>query len=155
MRSGVLAVGLFAVLSVGVVSCARRDPDATPEGAVRELVLELKQVDGDPARAKTAFDRLSKDTRDNLVERAARYGDASGKRIVPEQMIAPASFIERFEARDLSATITGKYAIVHASGLLDGERAEIPCVYEDGAWRVHISLPPLSPVEMRPRDDVP
>jgi hypothetical protein len=145
-RAAALALLLLA-------GCTRKAPDATPEGAVRELVLAMKQIDGDPARAKEAFDLLAKDTRDNLVLRAERYGAASGKRIAPEQMIAPASFVERFEARDLQATISGKYAVVRASGLLAEERAEIPCVFEDGGWRVHIELPPLSPVETRPRDD--
>jgi hypothetical protein len=86
------------------------------------------------------------------VARAARYGDASGKRIAPEQMLAPASFLQRFEARELHSTITGRYAIVHAAGLLPEERAEIPCVFENGAWHVRIDLPPLPPALQSPRE---
>ena len=68
-------------------------------------------------------------------------------------MIAPASFIERFEAHELRAEIVGAHARVVAVGMLPGERAEIPCVYEDGGWRVQLELPPLQAVELRPRDE--
>lgn len=149
----VRALGLTLALLFGSAGCSRKAPNATPEGAVRELTLALRQLDGDPEHARAAFQLLSKATQDNLVQRADRYGAASGKRIAPELMIAPASFLERFEARELGATITGKYAVVRAAGLLDQERAEIPCVYEDGAWRVHIELPPLPPALVRPRDE--
>jgi hypothetical protein len=152
MRHLLALAGLLLALGSG---CSRKAPNATPEGAVRELVIALRQVDGDPSRAKIAFELLSKETRDNLVTRAERYGAASGKRIAPEQMIAPASFLEHFEARELKATITGRYAVVRAAGLLDDERAEIPCVFEDGSWHVRIELPVLSPVEVRQRDDLP
>jgi SAM-dependent methyltransferase len=30
------------------------------------------------------------------------------------------------------------------------DRAEVPCVLEDGRWRIEIPLPPLAPVEKRP-----
>ncbi len=144
----------LAVLCAAVAAgCSRPSPDATPEGAVRELSLHLARYhDGDPAEAKLAFGLLSRSARENLAARADRFSAASGKRIEPELMIAPASYVSRFEARELSARIEGPYAVVTAVGLLPEERAQIPCVYEDGGWRVHVDLPPLAPVRVLPRE---
>ncbi|MBL9024720.1 MAG: hypothetical protein JNL21_21165 [Myxococcales bacterium] len=142
------------LLGLGALAaCSRPRPDATPEGAVRELTIHLgRYSDGDPTEAKAAFGLLSKEARSELEKRAERYSAASGKRIAPELMIAPASFVSRFEARELSSRIQGPYAVVAAVGLLAEERAEIPCVYEEGGWRVHLVLPPLSPVRVLKRD---
>ena len=140
------------VLLVGA-GCGRKPPNATPEGAVRELVERIRRTGTDSVSAKAAYDLLAKSTQANLNERAERYSNASGKHIAPEAMIAPASFIERFEAHELRAEIVGAHARVVASGLLPGEHAEIPCIYEEGGWRVQIELPPLPPVDIRPRDE--
>ena len=148
-----LAARALLAVSVLFVACSRPGPDATPEGAVRELVIHLGRYgEGDPAEAKAALNLLSKEVRDDLDVRAERYSAASGKRVAPELMIAPASFVSRFEARELSSRIQGPYAIVTAVGLLPEERAEIPCVYEEGGWRVHMILPALSPVRVLKRD---
>jgi hypothetical protein len=136
--------------------CSRPAPNATPEGAVRELTIHLSRYrDGDPAEAKAAFGLLSKAARTELGLRAERYSAASGKRIEPELMLAPASFVSRFEARELASRIQGPYAMVIAVGLLPEEKAEIPCVYEEGGWRVHLELPPLSPVRVLKREGDP
>ncbi|MFO0552146.1 MAG: hypothetical protein U0271_27415 [Polyangiaceae bacterium] len=142
-----------AVLLVG--GCSREAPNATPEGAVTALIEHLRRLDGGAAEAKAAFDLLSKDTQDNLIERAQRYSAASGKHIAPEMMLAPASFTERFEARQLVSEIRGGYAVVRAKGLLPEESAEIHCVYEREGWRVHLDLPPLPPEVVRTRDGDP
>ena len=147
---GRLACALALTL---LVACGRKPPNATPEGAVREFVQRLKLSNGDPASAKVAYELLSKSTQANLVARAERYSAASGKHIAPDAMIAPSSYTERFEAHELRAEIVGAHARVHAAGLLPGERADIPCVFEDGAWRVQIELPPLPPVDVQPRDE--
>jgi hypothetical protein len=149
-RSVGLALALFAVAAT---SCSRKPPNATPEGAVRELLIHLEGYrDGDPAQAKASFELLSKATQENLVARAARFSAASGKRIEPELMIAPASYGSTFDPKALAARIDGPYAIVTARGLLPEERAEIRCVFEDGGWRVHMDLPPLTPLKVLPRD---
>ncbi len=140
------------VALVALAGCGRKPPNATPEGAVRELVERIRRTGTDAVSAKAAYDLLAKSSQANLNARAERYSAASGKHIAPEAMIAPASFVERFEARELSAEIVGSHARVTAAGLLPGERAEIPCVYEDGGWRVQIDLPALPPVEIQPRD---
>jgi hypothetical protein len=142
------AVALVAVVLLG--GCGRRAPNATPDGAVRELVDRLRQAHGDPADAKAAVDLLSKRTQANLAARAQRYSAASGKTIAPEAILAPARFILRFEPQRYTARIAGGYALVEISGRLASDRAQIPCVLEDGAWRVELALPPLPPVQMRP-----
>ncbi len=138
--------------ALAVVACSKKQPNETPEGAVRELIDQLKALDGSPKVAKAAFELLSAEAKQNLVARAERYSAASGKHIEPEMMLAPASFIERFDARHLSSEIRGGYAVVRAQGLLAEQTAEIRCVYEEGGWRVHMDLPPLPPVVVRPRE---
>lgn len=138
---------LAAVLLIG---CGRRAPNATPDGAVRELVERMRRIQGDPAEAKAAYGLLSKRTQQNLVERAKRYSAASGKAITPEAMIAPSRFLLRFEPQRYAAQISGTLARVEVVGLLAGDRATLPCVFEEGSWRVDLTLPSLPPVQMRP-----
>ncbi len=137
-------------MAIALAGCVRRAPTATPEGAVRELVERLRRVRGDSSDAKSAFMLLSSRTQANLSARAERYSAASGKAIAPEAMIAPARFLLRFEPHRYTSKIAGTYALVEVTGLLEGERAQIPCVYEDNTWRVELSLPPLPPVQRRP-----
>jgi hypothetical protein len=138
------------VAAVALCGCGRRAPNATPDGAVRELVDRLRRVHGDPVDAKSAFELLSKRTQANLAVRAQRYSAASGKTIAPEAIIAPARFVLRFEPQRYAARLAGGYALVEITGILASDRAQIPCVLEDGAWRVELALPPLPPVQMRP-----
>jgi len=136
-----------AALSAG---CGRRAPTASPDGAVRELVERMRRVHGDPAEAKAAYELLSRRAQQNLVERAKRYSAASGKAIAPEAMIAPSRFLLRFEPQRYAPRVAGALAHVEVLGLRPGERATVPCVFEEGAWRVDLALPPLPPVKMRP-----
>lgn len=152
-RRAVLLAALSAVPVSG--GCAKKPPDATPEGAVKELIEHLRRLDGSAKNARLAFGLLAEATKKNLRERAERYSQASGKHIEPEMMIAPASYIERFHARVLEAEVRGSYALVRAKGLLNEESAQIPCVYEEGGWRVQIELPPLPAVIVRPREGDP
>jgi hypothetical protein len=141
---------LLVALALTSAGCGRRLPDATPDGAVRELVERLHRVHGDPADAHAAYDLLSKRTQANLSARAQRYSAASGKMIAPEAMLAPSRFLTRFEPQRYTAKIAGAYALVDVTGLLEGEHAQIACVFEDVAWRVELALPPLAPVQLRP-----
>lgn len=141
----------FLVLAVGGAGgCSRRLPNATPDGAVRELVERLQRVHGDPSDAKAAYLLLSKRAQLNLTARAQRYSAASGKTIAPEAMIVPSRFLLRFEPQRFTAQIAGAHALVEVVGLLPQDRALVPCVFEDGAWRVDLALPALPPVQMRP-----
>lgn len=144
--SGIALLALTAALP----ACGRRAPNTSPDVAVRELVERMRRVHGDPAEAKGAYELLSKRAQQNLVERAKRYSAASGKTIAPEAMIVPSRFLVRFEPQRYTAQIAGTSARVDVVGLLASDRASIPCVFEDGGWRVDLALPPLPPVQMRP-----
>ncbi|MFT3770092.1 MAG: hypothetical protein QM820_32080 [Minicystis sp.] len=138
------------LVAAAVTGCGRRVPNTTPDGAVRELVERMRHVQGDPAEAKAAYELLSKRAQQNLVERAKRYSAASGKAIAPEAMLVPSRFLLRFEPQRYTAQVAGTMARVEVVGLLAGDRASIPCVFEEGGWRVDMGLPPLPPVQMRP-----
>jgi hypothetical protein len=135
---------------IATTACSPRPPNATPDGAVRELVERLLRAQGDPADARAAFDLLSKRAQENLASRARRYSAATGKTMTPEAMLVPARFITRFVPQRYSAQLAGAYALVDVVGLLPADHAQIPCVFEDGAWRVDVSLPPLPAVQLRP-----
>lgn len=141
---------LVTVLLV-VTACRQKPINATPEGAVREVVAQLRLVGREETAAKRAFDLLSKVAQQNLIERAERYGAGSGKHIAPEAMLAPFSLVERFEGRDFSSEIVGTRAIVRVRGLLPEESATIPCVYEEGGWKVDVALPVLPPLQVETR----
>jgi hypothetical protein len=148
---GALSLALVACL----VACDARRVDLTPESVVRELLERLKSLHGDKASAAAVFELLSASTRENLQTRSQRYGAASGKNIAPAAMLAPASYLERWHFRELRTKIVGAHALVEVLGFTPDQRAEIPCVYEDGGWRVVIALPPLPEVRVSPREDGP
>lgn len=143
---------IAALAAALLASCRSRAPGATPEGAVREFVERMRRVQGDPADAKAAYELLSNSARDNLKARAERYSAASGKAIAPEAMIVPSLFFLRFEPQRYHARISGTYALVEIQGLMPEDRAQIQCVFEDERWRVDLQMPPLPPIQTRPRD---
>lgn len=144
-------LALLAVTLLVASACRQKPINATPEGAVREVVVQLRLVGREETAAKRAFDLLSKRAQENLVERAERYGAGSGKHIAPEAMLAPFSLVERFEGREFSSETVGMHAIVRVRGLLAEETATIPCVYEDGGWKVDVALPLLAPLQVETR----
>ena len=141
---------LLIALTLTLAGCGRRPANATPDGAVRELVERLRRVHGDAADARAAYELLSKRTQANLSARAQRYSAASGKMIAPEAMLAPSRFLVRFEPQRYVPKIAGAYALVDITGLLEGDHAQIACVFEDDVWHVELALPPLAPVQLRP-----
>ena len=117
---------------------------------MRELVEQLGRFDGDPRDAEALFDLLSERAKKNLRARAERYGAASGRKIAPSAMLVPSRMAPRFTPQLYRAQITGSYALVEVSGVAPSERAEIPCVLEQGVWRVDLVLPELPPMRQRP-----
>jgi hypothetical protein len=140
---------VLAVAALVLAGCGRKPPTATPEGAVRELLERLRVVQGDAPDSKAAFELLSKRAQDNLSARAQRYSAASGKTIAPEAMLVPARFVLRFEPQRFTARVAGASALVEIEGP-EHQRADVPCVLEEGAWHVDLLLPPLPPVQQRP-----
>jgi hypothetical protein len=153
-RTGAVLAVACAVMAIALAGCSRRPPNATPDGAVRELVERMRRLHGDPTDAKAAFELLSRRAKDNLATRAQRYSAATGKAIAPDAMITPSRFLLRFEPQRYVAQVAGVHALVEVAGLLPEERAQVPCVYEEAAWRVDLALPPLPPVQKRPGSDL-
>jgi len=138
-------------LAASLAACGRKPFDATPEGVTREFFERMERVHGDPKDARAAFDLLSRSAQTNLSDRARRASAATGKRMGPEQMIAPSHYYPRFAPRQWATRSAGDRAVVDVIGLdTDSERAAIPCVLEDGRWRIDLGLPALPPIERRP-----
>lgn len=130
--------------------CRREEPDQTPEGAVTEWIDRMGRVHGNPDDARRAYDLLSAQTQRNLEERARRASAATGRKMSPESMIAPSRFSLRFTPLSMKSRVAGERALVEVTGAGAADRAEVPCVRENGRWRVDLVLPPLPEIEMRP-----
>lgn len=138
------------LLPLAIAGCKAAPVNATPEGAVRELVERLAALGSDEASARAAYAVLSSASRENLDRRAARYGDASGKLIDPSAMLVPARASLRFVPRTYQAKVEGSRATVEILGMSAEERARLDCVLEEGLWRVELPLPELAPMPRRP-----
>jgi len=145
------ALALVALLAAS--ACSRKRPDATPEGALRELTERMAGYRGAPGEAKAVYELLSAKAKKNLDGRAERYSAATGKKIQPEAMLAPSHFVPRFQVARMKAETVGSHALVRVVGERPGEVAQVPCVYEDGAWRVDAAMPPLPPVLRLPKTE--
>lgn len=141
---------LALIFVVAALACDPAPPNATPEGAVRELVERMQGFGGSEDEAKALYDLLSERAKQNLQHRADRYSDASGRTIAPWAMITPVRLVPRFLPRAYASQIVGKYALVEVIGVAATQRAQVPCVREDEAWRVDLVLPELPPLESRP-----
>ncbi len=145
LRAALFAAALFSA------ACRRQPVDATPEAVVREFLDRMKRLQSDPKDARAVYELLSRPSQANLAERAKRASAATGKRMGPEQMIAPAYFFPRFQAQRWATKTAGERATVELLGVDPAEeRAVVPCVREEGHWRVDLALPSLPPVERRP-----
>ena len=147
----VIAHSSAALLVLALAGCAHKPADATPDGAVRELLERVQHMESDPSATKAVLNLLSASARTNLAERARRATSTSGRDVPPEEMLAPGRFSLRFEPRRMRARISDARAIVDVTGIdPETDHAQVPCVLEDGRWKVEIALPPLPPVERRP-----
>ena len=141
---------MIAALSA-LSACQRKPPDLTPEGAVRELLDRIDRIETDPSEARAVYELLAPQTRQNLIERARRASTTSGRDIPPQEMLAPGRFSLRFEPRKMHTRVADDRAVVDVTGIdPETDRAEVPCVLEEGRWRIEIPLPPLAPIEKRP-----
>jgi len=135
------------LLAVLVLGC---DPpsQSTPDGIVRTFVERLTSFNGDSRDADRLFELLSERAQDNLSQRAERYSAASGRKIAPAAMLVPSRFAPGV-IRSYTAQLSGKFALVEIVGTPPDRRAQIPCVFEEGRWRIDIVMPPLSPLQRR------
>ncbi len=117
---------------------------------MRAFLERMQAVRGDPADGAKVVELLSEKAKANLVERSKRYAAASGRPIAVEAMLVPARFSLRFEPQRFQAKRSGPYALVHVTGTMPEQKAEIPCVEEGGLWKLDLALPELPPIEKRP-----
>jgi len=136
-------------LTIGT-ACEPAPPSATPDGAVREFVERMHAFNGREQDAQALYELLSQRARQNLQTRADRYGAASGKKIAPWAMLVPSRTILRFSPQLYQAQVVGKYALVDVVGVSADAHAQVPCVLEEGRWRLDLVLPELPPIEHRP-----
>ncbi|MEQ9319734.1 MAG: hypothetical protein RIF41_11290 [Polyangiaceae bacterium] len=141
---------LALALSGAALGCEPAPPSATPDGAVREFVERVNAFHGRDEDAQALYELLSDRAKENLQTRADRYGAASGKKIAPWAMLVPSRTILRFSPQLYQAQVVGKYALVDVVGVSPEAHAQVPCVLEEGMWRVDLVLPELPPVEHRP-----
>ncbi|MFO0680650.1 MAG: hypothetical protein U0234_01305 [Sandaracinus sp.] len=140
-RAALIALATLAIACGG-------SPDATPTGAVRELIdaLEPSSDPGhDHERLEHAYALLSERSRTDLAERARQTAALGAAERPPSEMLVagtahlrfhprPGGFREQIDPRDPDrATVT-------VSGDGEGETATIPLVREDGRWRIELVL---------------
>jgi hypothetical protein len=142
----VLRLALALSLIGPAAGCRPAPLNATPEGAVRELV---ERLDGG-GDGRAVFDLLSERARANLQARAERYTNASGRKIEPWAMLVPARTRLRFAPHSYKARMAGRYALVDVLGVRPDQVAHVPCVLEKKLWRVDLQLPELPPMPRRP-----
>ena len=119
---------------------------------IRDSIEGLANFDGDVEQAERLFRLLSKRAQKALTDRAARYSAASGRTISPSAMLVPGRF-RPGAIRSYSVQMEGKHALVQVIGATARRQAQIPCVYEKGAWRVDLVIPDLPPLDRRPSQD--
>jgi hypothetical protein len=130
-------------------SCRREAVDAAPETVVEAFIERMRGVHGDPERGLRALNLVWAEGRKAIEERAERATAAAGRTVRPEAMLAPSRFSLRFEPQRVSVETRGDWSRVTLFGASPSEVVEVPCVREDGAWRVVIDFPALPPIEWR------
>lgn len=136
-----LAVALLAAACGG-------PPDATPAGAVRELIAALEpssDPDNDRERLEHAYTLLSERSRTDLAERARQTAALGAAERVPSEMLVAGTAHLRFHPRpgglrEQLDPADPDHATVTVSGDGDGETATIPLVREEGHWRIVLDL---------------
>ena len=137
---------LFALLLASAAhGCGRSDVDDDPVSTVRSFLELMERSTTDDAAMADAYALLDRGAQQALRVRADRARSLSGRAFEPWQMLAQGRFRLRFapvSPGGLRARVQGERALVVATGARAGERAEIPLVRQDGAWRIELKMPP-------------
>jgi hypothetical protein len=142
---------LASIVLLGALTSCQRDPvDAEPARVVQEFVERMQRVHGDPKAARAAYDLLWAEAKYNLGERAKRASALSGRKVAPEEMLAPSRFTIRFTPTKYTAEVQGDWAVVTVTGEAPEQSHRIKCAREDDAWRVVLEIPPVAPIQRRP-----
>jgi len=133
-----------------LAACTDRDRDGQPERVAESFVDRMSRVHGDTVAARRAYELLALQAQTNLSERAARASGLMGRKVAPEEMLAPSSFTLAFKPRKYTATVSADQAVVVVTGESPrSQHAEFHLVRESGAWRVALDLPPLPSIRQR------
>ena len=140
------------LLSLALLACSRKEPDATPEGVVRLFIEKLESSGDDPHAMRDAYALLGPKARANLKDRADRASRGQGRRFEPYEMLAEARFGLRFRPKTMTSRIEGEEGFVDVLGDGPDEKATVHCTRESGVWRVEPELPDATPPARRPGD---
>lgn len=148
-RQFVAALALTSLLG----ACTTERPDGSPARVVQEFIQRMQSVHGEPDAARQAYELLWLEAKKNLTERAQRASAVSGRKVGPEEMLAPSAFHLAFTPRRFDTRMEGKWAIVTIRGDRAQDHAEVRCIAEGNGWRVVLEPPALTPVRKRPEPD--
>jgi len=143
--------GLLALAMLATACRFRKEP--TPEDTLAAWVTAMNASRTDPTTRRAAYLQLSRRAQLSLEERALRASELSGRILQPWEMLAPGRFALRlaFDPERTRASVRGARAVVTVRDR-ESAHAEVPMVYEHGAWRIDLELPPL-PMLVGPSDD--
>ena len=138
MRLAVLVV--VTLLGTG---CSHGPPDATADGAIKQLLDDLEGASQDPRLMRRAYGLLGPTSRANLQERARRTSLRHARQVLPWEMIAAGRFGLSFRPKTWRPpVVVGDRATVEVLGAdPKNEHASVSCVHEAGGWRVELGLP--------------
>lgn len=144
-RIGVVFVALLS-------GCSSEPTDQTPEGAVELFLTAMRETAGDPTAQARAYRLLARPARRALAKRAQRAGELAGRDFAPEAMLVAGRLRLRFRpGMRMRAEVDGSRGVVVLSGR-DERTARVPVVREEGAWRIVLDVPPITPPAQRTRD---
>ena len=132
------------------LGCEAESADERPERVVAEFVERMQRVHGDLQAARAAYELLWAEGRNNLAVRAQRASAVTGRKVAPEEMLAPSRFWLKFRPRSYASQVQGDWAVVTVTGEAPRtQRHQVRCLMEDGQWKVVLELPPLPPIQKR------
>ncbi len=140
---------LLAALAFGLSGCSRAPPDATPEGAVHLFLDRMEAAASGAVPMSDVYALLGPTTRKNLTDRASRAGKIQGRRIDPSDMLAPGRYALKFRPKSMTSRPSGETAVVTVVGYEASETAEVTLVRENGAYKVELDLPEVTPLPQR------